>query len=191
MTKASKRVGKPQGVTDKDVIVAQKKAEKEQKAAEENNPLKQVYRDDVMIKVPNDKVKTIKDTILSFYSNYSKSVEKVATEQVEMLSQWGSSLNYSSDEDSSELNAVLFRSILNYLLFIQRANMKVVRSLNTHEPIGYVDIIDSTPLNELLDLLFELHLTEIEKGNTVHVDILRQELVEKQNEIAPKMEVSK
>ena len=137
MSKTTKRVGKPKGVTDKDVIVAQKKAEKE--AAEEMNPLRQVYREGQTI----------------------------------------------------TLDASKFRSVMNSLLYLQQENMMAVyKPDGSGEMIGFSERINSEPLQKALEFVFEVHGLEIEAGNTVDVDVLRQELVEKQNEVAPTMEVA-
>jgi len=137
MSKTTKRVGKPKGVTDKDVIVAQKKAEKE--AAEEMNPLRQVYREGQTI----------------------------------------------------TLDASKFRSVMNSLLYLQQENMMAVyKPDGSGEMIGFSERINSEPLQKALEFVFEVHGLEIEAGNTVDVDVLRQELVEKQNEVAPTMKVA-
>ena len=139
MSKTTKRVGKPKGVTDKDVIVAQKKAEKEAAAAEEMNPLRQVYREGQTI----------------------------------------------------TLDASRFRSMINSLLYLQQENMMAVyKPDGSGEMIGFSEKINSEPLQKALEFVFEVHALEIEAGNTVDVDVLRQELVERQNQVAPTLEVA-
>lgn len=119
---STKRVGKPKGVTDKDVIVAQKRAEKEA-----DNPLKQVYREGIKV----------------------------------------------------DMEGQTFRKLLNAALYIQQQNIvnNYVQDPKTGEQqiVSYSYKIEPEAILELVQSLLVLHLDNIEKGNTVSVDVLREE----------------
>jgi hypothetical protein len=125
----TKRVGKAKGVTDANVIVAQKQAEKAAAQAEAyaNNPLRQVYRDGVNV----------------------------------------------------SMDGKVFRSLINAILFIQQDNMtpNYIQDPETGEEqvVSYSHKMGTEPIMELAQGLLSVHMAAIEAGDTVDIEVLRDE----------------
>jgi len=135
-----KRVGKPKGVTDKDVIVAQKKAEKEAAFQDENHPLKRYY----------------------------------------------------SENTKVEISGILLRNLIDAILTIQDENtIKVYSTDGSGKVVGFGAKNNPEPINNVLEALLTVHLREIEAGNTVDMETIRKEVMAKQSQAAPKLEVVK
>ena len=193
-TTKTKRVGKPNGVTDKDVIVAQKRAEKEKAAEQENNPLRQVYREGTMVTITKEQMTYAVNGIRLLRKENARIGNILNQENIDALDNFVSyTLMNNSSSENYTAKATVFRDALNRLLYLQEENVSEVMSFDKGNVEGTgmftYRLVDTTPLEVLVRTFFEVHTAEIAAGNTVDVDVLRAELVEKQNQVAPKLEV--